>query len=37
MFRRGPPMNFVDNYELQILDSFESKTDFDGQAGAIYK
>ena len=28
---------FMDNYELQILDSFENKTYFDGQAGAIYK
>jgi hypothetical protein len=27
----------MDNYELQILDSFENKTYFDGQAGAIYK
>lgn len=28
---------FMDNYELQILDSFDNKTYFDGQAGAIYK
>jgi hypothetical protein len=28
---------FMDTYELQILDSFENKTYFDGQAGAIYK
>ena len=28
---------FMDNYELQVLDSFENKTYFDGQAGAIYK
>lgn len=27
----------MDNYELQILDSFDNKTYFDGQAGAIYK
>ena len=27
----------MDNYELQVLDSFENKTYFDGQAGAIYK
>lgn len=27
----------MDNYELQILDSFENKTYHDGQAGAIYK
>jgi hypothetical protein len=26
-----------DGYELQILDSYENKTYFDGQAGAIYK
>jgi len=28
---------FMDNYELQVLDSFDNKTYFDGQAGAIYK
>ncbi len=28
---------FMDNYELQILDSFDNKTYFDGQASAIYK
>ncbi|WP_417848937.1 3-keto-disaccharide hydrolase [Thalassoglobus sp.] len=28
---------FMDTYEIQILDSFENKTYFDGQAGAIYK
>ncbi|MFO0916813.1 MAG: DUF1080 domain-containing protein [Planctomycetaceae bacterium] len=27
----------MDNYEIQVLDSFDSKTYFDGQAGAIYK
>jgi hypothetical protein len=27
----------MDTYEIQILDSFENKTYFDGQAGAIYK
>jgi hypothetical protein len=27
----------MDNYEIQILDSYENKTYFDGQAGAIYK
>lgn len=26
-----------DRYELQVLDSYESKTYFEGQAGAIYK
>lgn len=28
---------FMDNYELQVLDSYENETYFDGQAGAIYK
>ncbi len=28
---------FMDTYEIQVLDSFENKTYFDGQAGAIYK
>jgi hypothetical protein len=28
---------FMDTYEIQILDSYENKTYFDGQAGAIYK
>ena len=28
---------FMNNYELQVLDSFENKTYYDGQAGAIYK
>jgi hypothetical protein len=28
---------FMDNYEIQVLDSYENKTYFDGQAGAIYK
>ena len=27
----------MDNYELQVLDSYENTTYFDGQAGAIYK
>ena len=27
----------MNTYELQVLDSFENKTYFDGQAGAIYK
>ena len=27
----------MDNYELQILDSYDNKTYFDGQAGAVYK
>ena len=27
----------MDNYEIQVLDSFENKTYFDGQAGSIYK
>jgi hypothetical protein len=27
----------MDTYELQILDSYQNKTYFDGQAGAIYK
>jgi hypothetical protein len=28
---------FMDAYELQVLDSFDNQTYFDGQAGAIYK
>ena len=28
---------FMDAYELQVLDSYNNKTYFDGQAGAIYK
>jgi hypothetical protein len=28
---------FMERYEVQILDSYENKTYFDGQAGAIYK
>jgi len=28
---------FMDTYELQVLDSYDNKTYFDGQAGAIYK
>lgn len=28
---------FMDKYELQVLDSFNNKTYFDGQCGAIYK
>ncbi len=28
---------FMDRYELQILDSYNNKTYFDGQCGAIYK
>jgi hypothetical protein len=28
---------FMDNYELQVLDSYDNTTYFDGQAGAIYK
>jgi hypothetical protein len=27
----------MENYEVQILDSYENKTYFDGQAGSIYK
>jgi len=27
----------MDTYEIQVLDSYENKTYFDGQAGAIYK
>ncbi|MCA9265387.1 MAG: DUF1080 domain-containing protein [Planctomycetales bacterium] len=27
----------MNNYELQVLDSYDNKTYFDGQAGAIYK
>jgi hypothetical protein len=27
----------MDHYEVQILDSYENKTYFDGQAGALYK
>ncbi|MEM9826593.1 MAG: DUF1080 domain-containing protein [Planctomycetota bacterium] len=28
---------FMDTYEIQILDSYENETYYDGQAGAIYK
>jgi hypothetical protein len=28
---------FMDKYEVQILDSYENETYFDGQAGSIYK
>lgn len=28
---------FMDTYEIQVLDSFDNKTYFDGQAGAVYK
>jgi 3-keto-disaccharide hydrolase len=28
---------FMDRYELQVLDSYDNKTYFDGQASAIYK
>lgn len=28
---------FMDTYEIQILDSYQNKTYFDGQAGGIYK
>lgn len=28
---------FMENYELQVLDSYKNETYFDGQAGAIYK
>jgi hypothetical protein len=28
---------FMDQYEVQMLDSYKNKTYFDGQAGAIYK
>lgn len=28
---------FMDQYELQVLDSYDNETYFDGQAGAIYK
>ena len=27
----------MDKYEIQVLDSYENETYFDGQAGAIYK
>ncbi len=27
----------MDNYEIQVLDSYDNQTYFDGQAGAIYK
>ena len=27
----------MDTYEIQVLDSFDNQTYFDGQAGAIYK
>ncbi len=28
---------FMDTYEIQVLDSYDNETYFDGQAGAIYK
>lgn len=28
---------FMDRYEVQVLDSYDNKTYFDGQAGSIYK
>lgn len=34
---RGNSGVFFGPYELQVLDSYENKTYFDGQAGAIYK
>ena len=34
---RGNSGLFFGPYELQILDSYQSKTYYDGQAGAIYK
>lgn len=34
---RGNSGVFFGPYELQVLDSFENQTYFDGQAGAIYK
>lgn len=34
---RGNSGVFFGPYELQILDSYENKTYFDGQAGAVYK
>jgi hypothetical protein len=34
---RGNSGVFFGDYELQVLDSYENKTYFDGQAGAIYK
>ena len=27
----------MDRYEMQVLDSYDNETYFDGQAGAIYK
>ncbi len=34
---RGNSGVFFGDYELQVLDSYDDKTYFDGQAGAIYK
>lgn len=34
---RGNSGVFYGDYELQVLDSYENETYFDGQAGAIYK
>ena len=35
--KRGNSGVFFGDYEMQVLDSYENKTYFDGQAGAIYK
>jgi hypothetical protein len=35
--RGNSGLYLMDRYEVQILDSFENKTYFDGQCGAIYK
>ncbi|MEQ8837090.1 MAG: DUF1080 domain-containing protein, partial [Lacipirellulaceae bacterium] len=35
--QRGNSGVFFGRYELQVLDSYENKTYFDGQAGGIYK
>ena len=35
--RGNSGLYLMDRYEVQILDSFENKTYFDGQCGAVYK
>ena len=36
-YRGNSGIFLMDTYEIQVLDSFNNKTYFDGQAGAIYK
>lgn len=35
--RGNSGVHFMDMYEIQILDSYQNETYFDGQAGAVYK